>query len=221
MAQSAISGASPALTTILETAAPESFDKRMMAFFNMDAPGLEILPTHRALRNLPNSVPGELLGRLERWFDIRRHPTLEDLRVNMRGEGHRFGIVLAAPLRLYSIHLREAPSRFLPDLSGPARALDVNILHRGILQPILGIGEMELAQQSHVDYYRSELEMIEQVRAGCYPVAFILNPTRLDQVRDVSEAGLKMPQKSTDFFPKLLTGLLFMKMEITGTGEGS
>jgi uncharacterized protein (DUF1015 family) len=107
-----------------------------------------------------------------------------------------------------------AAPEFLPGLESPARELNVNLLHQGILRPYLGIGPEELASQKYVDYFRDPEELIAGVRASRYQLGFILNPTTLEQVRLVSEKGEKMPQKSTDFYPKLLTGLVIMKMEI-------
>jgi len=103
---------------------------------------------------------------------------------------------------------------FMPHVKGIARELDVNILHEGILGPLLGIGVEELASQKHVDYFRDRNELVAGVESGKYQAGFLLKPTTVDEVRAISELGEKMPQKSTDFYPKLLTGLVFMKMVI-------
>ena len=135
----------------------------------------------------------------------------------MKDPGKRMGLVVARPFRTYVLRLRqeaEKDTSWMPDVKGLARQLDVNVLHEGILRPFLGIGPAELAGQQYVDYYRSRDELVERLQAGQYQAAFFLNPTTIDQVREVSERGEKMPQKSTDFFPKLLTGLVLMKMQI-------
>jgi len=105
-------------------------------------------------------------------------------------------------------------AEFMPQVTGIARELDVNILHEGVLSPLLGIGAEELASQKHVDYLRDRNELADGVASGKYQLGFLLNPTTVDEVRAISELGRKMPQKSTDFYPKLLTGLVFMKMKI-------
>jgi uncharacterized protein (DUF1015 family) len=102
----------------------------------------------------------------------------------------------------------------MPDVAGIARDLDVNILHEGILSPLLGIGAKELAGQMHVDYIRDRGELAAGIQEGKYQIGFLLNATTVEEVRAISELGEKMPQKSTDFYPKLLTGLVFMKMVI-------
>ena len=98
--------------------------------------------------------------------------------------------------------------------SEPWRELDVSILHTLILDRRLGIDEKKLAEQTNVDYARSREACIERVNAGKYQAAFLLNPTTPRQMQRVASAGERMPQKSTDFFPKLLTGMVFMKMQI-------
>lgn len=197
----------------------ESFDNRMMALFNMEAPGLQILPTHRAVRNLPDLDLRVLLKQLGKYFRLSQLRDLEELDTFMATENHALGMVSRGPLTFHGLVLRDSPTGFMPQIEGKARELDVNILHQGILEPFLGIGRLELEKESHVDYYRDRKSMIDQLIEGRHELAFLLKPTRLEQVRQISELGEKMPQKSTDFYPKLLTGLVFMKMMIGGRGQ--
>ncbi len=195
--------------------AVESFDKRMMALFNMESPGLRILPTHRAVRDLDGFSVQRLLGELEKEFDVQPMPSPESLREGLRGDPTTIGMLSGSSLDAWSIRPRgETPPR-LRDLPESSATLDVNLLHLAILEPFLGIGKKELAAQSHVDYFRDAGKLAEGVRSGFYQLGFLLNPTTLDQVRRCSDEGLMMPQKSTDFFPKLLTGLVFSKMGIS------
>ena len=94
------------------------------------------------------------------------------------------------------------------------RELDVSILHSLLLKKHLGIDEHKLAAQTHVDYARKREACIRQVGEGKYQAAFFLNPTTIEQMQRIASTGERMPQKSTDFFPKLLTGLVFMRMDI-------
>jgi uncharacterized protein (DUF1015 family) len=96
----------------------------------------------------------------------------------------------------------------------PLRVLDVSILHTLILDRRLGINEEKLAGQTNIDYARNGEACIERVNSGKYQAAFLLNPTTPRQLQSIASTGERMPQKSTDFFPKLLTGLVFMKMQI-------
>jgi uncharacterized protein (DUF1015 family) len=198
-------------------AATESFDKRLMALFNMEAPGLKILPTHRAVRNLPNLDLEGLLQALGQFFVITTVATPAELRGRMCESGQRIGLIATAADQNYLLELRhqalDDPS-FMSGIGKPARELDVNLLHEGILRPYLRIGPEELASQRYVDYFRNADDLTAGVREARYQIGFLLNPTTLEQVRAVSEKGEKMPQKSTDFYPKLLTGLVIMRMEI-------
>lgn len=198
-------------------AARESFDKRLVALFNMESPALKILPTHRALRNLQSWDVQDFVARLGSFFTLQETESAEELAASMKEGKHRLGLVLRQPPRHLLLTLKggvlDDPA-FLPGIRGAARELDVNLLHEGILRPLLGIGPAELAAETHVDYYRDRGQMLERLREGHYDAAFLLNPTTLEQVRQVSEAGEKMPQKSTDFYPKLLTGLVIMKMAV-------
>lgn len=201
-------------------AAVESFDKRLIALFNMRAPGLRILPTHRGIRNLGAFDRASFLRALGQFFDSSDVDSWPSLKQRMAENEHRIGLVLGTPPLFFLLQPRPdafAAPAFLPALESPARELNVNLLHEGILKPYLGIGKEELASQRYVDYFRDPAELIAGVQESRYQLGFILNPTTLEQVRLISEKGEKMPQKSTDFYPKLLTGLVIMKMEIDKT----
>ena len=195
--------------------AVESFDKRMMALFNMESPGLRILPTHRALRDLVDFNLEEFLSVLASQFEVHPQGSLEELRSLLDRSARTLGMISGRPLKAYSLRPREGLPSGPQELPGSAPDLDVNLLHHGILEPLLGIARAELAAQSHVDYFRDADRLAEGIEAGDYSLGFLLRPTTLEQVRRCSDEGTMMPQKSTDFFPKLLTGLVFSKMVIS------
>ena len=101
----------------------------------------------------------------------------------------------------------------MPDLSEKQRTLDVVILHRLILDRCLGITEDAVKKESFITYVRDREAAINAVREGKSQVAFLLDPTRLDQMRDIAYEGNVMPQKSTDFYPKVLSGLTMYSMD--------
>jgi uncharacterized protein (DUF1015 family) len=101
----------------------------------------------------------------------------------------------------------------LPDLSASQRKLDVVILHRLIIEKCLGISEESVKKESYITYVRGRAEAVKIVLDGKAQVAFLLNPTRLDQMRDIAYEGNVMPQKSTDFYPKVLSGLTMYLLE--------
>jgi uncharacterized protein (DUF1015 family) len=111
--------------------------------------------------------------------------------------------------------LRARPSQQSESLSGFSerqRALDVVQLHKLILEETLGMSEEDIRNQTHLKYLRDIRDAFNEVRNGAN-VAFIMNPARIEQVRDVAFAGEVLPQKSTDFYPKLLTGLTIYSLE--------
>jgi len=93
------------------------------------------------------------------------------------------------------------------------QALDVVQLHKCLLEGVLGISEEAIREQKNVRYIRDLGEAMAQVRSGAANVAFLMNPVRMAQVRDIAFAGEVLPQKSTDFYPKLLTGLTIYALE--------
>ncbi len=192
----------------------ESFDKRMMALFNMASPGLRILATHRALRGLVDFSLQDFLAALALEFTVSPHDSVRELRRVLQRSPRTIGMIGGRPVRAYSVRPKEDSPSGLQGLTATSADLDVNLLHHGILEPLLGIGKAELAAQSHVDYFRDADAVAEGVQAGVYSLGFLLRPTTLKQVRRCSDEGIMMPQKSTDFFPKLLTGLVFSKMVI-------
>ena len=96
----------------------------------------------------------------------------------------------------------------LPGLSEASKSLDVTVLHTLVLEKLFGIDKENMANQVNLTYTRSFQEAVESVEKGESQCAFILNPTRVAEIRDVAAAGEKMPQKSTYFYPKLITGLV-------------
>jgi uncharacterized protein (DUF1015 family) len=103
--------------------------------------------------------------------------------------------------------------RLLAGLSPRQRELDLVHLHKIVLEQVLGISEEAIRAQANIRYLRAGGEAIEQVRSGQAQVAFLMNPVRMEQVRDIAFAGEVLPQKSTDFYPKLLSGLTIYALE--------
>ena len=100
----------------------------------------------------------------------------------------------------------------LPDKSAATRELDVTVLHTLILEKLFGIDAENMAKQINLTYTKVFDEAIASVKSGVSQCAFILNPTKVTQIRDVAAAGEKMPQKSTYFYPKLITGLVLNEL---------
>ena len=101
----------------------------------------------------------------------------------------------------------------LPGLSPASRSLDVTILHTLVLERLMGIDRENMANQTNLTYTRDLQEAVDGVNTGLFQCSFLLNPTRVSEIRDVASAGEKMPQKSTYFYPKLITGLAMNKLD--------
>jgi len=172
-----------------------------MTFFNMDSPGLTVLPTHRILANLPSFDAETLFKHAAEFFDP------------WKGTRPTIGVFVHGELSFLQLKAELDLSSLMPDLSEKQRILDVVVLHRLILERCLGITEDAVKKESYITYVREREIAMDAVRSGRAQVAFLLNPTRLDQIRDIAYEGNVMPQKSTDFYPKVLSGLTMYSLE--------
>jgi len=201
-------------------AAPESFDVRMMTLFNIDEPGMSIRPIHRLVHGLDDFDAEAFLTAAEEAFIVERHPSFErmaDATAASAGS-HTFGCVTRgafAALRLREeLDLHGLVSR---ERSDDYVRLDVAVLHATIFERLLEIDARALEEQRNVTYTVDPSKAIRGVESGAEQLFFYLNPTSAEEVVRVADQGEKMPQKSTDFYPKLLTGLVLSKMEIDKT----
>jgi uncharacterized protein (DUF1015 family) len=171
-----------------------------MTFVNMNSPGLEILATHRVVRGLTGFDPARFLGRVQG----RSLKSLEELR-------HVFHTPEHGKIRI-GIALRSGDVRLYERYREPGE-LDVNVLHHQLLGPLLGINEEAVREEKHIEYVRGLDAAFSKVHGGTADLAFLLEPTTIEQVANVAFSGGVMPQKSTDFYPKLLSGLTIYKFE--------
>jgi uncharacterized protein (DUF1015 family) len=183
----------------------------MMTFVNMDAPGITILPTHRVVFGLKNANTADFLAKVEPYFTFQPLPSA-DLEPLTTSQGTAFLVVT----REGNYLLQAKPDAVKEALAGiPARQaqLDVVQLHSILLDRVLGLSQERITQLGNVLFIREAAEAIERVHSGEADIAFLIKPITLDQLRDVSLAGDVMPQKSTDFYPKLLSGLAIYALD--------
>jgi len=197
-------------------AAAESFDARMMTLFNIDEPGMSIRPIHRIVHAVPNFDPQAFLAKAQEDFEVSVHGSLAEMQQETRAgrDRHTFGCYtngFFATLAMRDVGVMDA---LISDRSSDWKRLDVSILHTAILHRLLGIDAVALDEQRNVTYTVDITNGVKMVDEGKEQLFFMLNPTTADEVRRVADRGEKMPQKSTDFYPKLLTGLVLSKMEI-------
>lgn len=182
----------------------------MMMLVSMADPGLVVLPTHRLVHGLSADVLQNLTERLAKHWDVKEVPAAElAAALNAETAPGVFGLVL--PQGSYVIAVRDwAPVDEALAAQSPAyRRLDVAILHRVIFETLLGITQEAQAAQTNLRYVKDADEAIQAVANGETQAAFLLRSTPVEELRDVAKAGEVMPQKSTYFYPKIRSGLVF------------
>jgi uncharacterized protein (DUF1015 family) len=181
----------------------------MMTFVNMDSDGLVILPTHRVVHSLAGFDAAKFVEKAGEFFTIDPLPAGEATSMIETLKAQR-GTAFIAVTRGVDILLRPKPDKVDAVLAGVPdrqRQLDLTQLHSIILDRLLGLDAEKVREQTNLRYLRDAGEAVEQVRRGEADVAFLTNPVAMEQMREVAFAGDVMPQKSTDFYPKLLSGL--------------
>jgi uncharacterized protein (DUF1015 family) len=188
----------------------------LMCLVSLSDPGLTILPTHRMVGGIDSERRERLEQLLEREF--RARPVEVDSLMPepaQNGDLPVYGFVDGAEPRSLRLELASAEpaEAALTDHSETYRRLDTAVLEKLVLEGALGMSEDDISHQRGLGYARDLDEVMAGIRSGEYDVAFLLRPTPVEQVKGVAEAGETMPPKSTYFFPKILTGLLFNPLE--------
>ncbi len=173
----------------------------MMTFVNMYSPGLKILATHRLASGLQDFDAGKFLQGASAAFQIDEVGSPEQLQSLWNGAA-RGAIGAATGGKLYLLRLRQDSEK-----------LDVPILHEMLLRDVLGISDEAVRAEKNLRYVRGLDKAVEAARRGEAQIAFLLRPTPIEDVARISFSGGVMPQKSTDFYPKLLSGLTIYKVD--------
>ena len=197
---------------------PAPYDSVMMTFVDMDRPGLVILPTHRLVFGLPSFSAAQFQAEARQFFNLEEVDAgIDAARATaiLRQAGQAGTALLAVTAeRTFLLHTPKAiGTRLFGNLSLRQQALDVVQLHKCLLEGVLKISEEAIRNQENVSYCREAAEALALVHSGKAQVAFLMNPVRMEQVRDIAFAGEVLPQKSTDFYPKLLSGLTIYALE--------
>jgi uncharacterized protein (DUF1015 family) len=202
----------------------------MMSISSIEDPGMIILPAHRLLRGVALEASSELVVKAEKYFNIHTFPLKRGIENALTGahaemEKHLKDNAIAVhmPSREDICVLVLKPGvmseLFATELPGPLRDLDVTVLTRLIIEELLGVAPELLDNEKKIAYVTDSREAIRRVQEGDADVAFILNSTRIEQVKQVSENGLIMPRKSTYFYPKVISGLVLHSLR-PGSGSG-
>ena len=197
------------------TLAPYPEAAVMMTFVNMDSDGLVVLPTHRVVHSLAGFDQASFLKAAEQYFAVEplaeadANTCIERLKASATpafvAVTKAGAWLLSSKLDVVNAALAAQPER--------QRNLDLTHLHSIILDKLLGLDEEKVREQTNIRYLRSAESAVAQPRAGQADVTFLTNPVTMEQLKEVAFAGDVMPQKSTDFFPKLLSGLAIYSLD--------
>jgi hypothetical protein len=183
----------------------------------MDSPGLLILPTHRIVHSLPAFSMEGLRQSATEFFSVEEvDPGLDARRATaiLKEAAHTGTSLLGISAdRAFLFSRPKAPASVFAGCSLRHQGLDVVQLHKCLLEQSLGISEEAIRDQQNIAYVREADEALERARSGKANVSFLMNPVRMREVRDIAFAGEVMPQKSTDFYPKLLDGLAIYALD--------
>jgi uncharacterized protein (DUF1015 family) len=187
----------------------------MMTFVNMDSDDLVILPTHRVVHGLNGFFATAFFKAAEAYFTVQPLPPFDGssfMDELMRETGTAFVAVTCSGAFL----LRAKPDAMAAALAGlpeRQRQLDLTQLHSVVFERLMGLDAEMVREQTNLRYLRDAQEAVEQVRSGAADIAFLTKPVTMEQLKEVAFAGEVMPQKSTDFFPKLLSGLAIYALD--------
>ena len=204
----------------------EAYNYVMMYLTSMEGEGLVILPYHRVIHNLEGFDFGNFEKKLEDYFEVKTFQFSEENEMQVWEEFNKqlqddtlsrpaFGMYGAGQACYHLLVLKEEVFFSLSDSGEGSKALkklDVNVIESVIFKKVLGITGNDLQQEQSMVYVHDGLEGLELVRNKGYQLAFFLNPTKSSEIRDISGRGETMPQKSTYFYPKLLSGTVINKI---------
>ena len=189
-----------------------------MMLVNMENDGLVVFPTHRIVRDLKDFDADKLILNCGEFFNISTETDIDTIEEKLaelyKVNEKAFALYLGGDTyTLMVLKDKNTIKSFLPEMSEAYCQLDVSILHSLVLERIFGIDKENMANQVNLTYTRNFDEAISAVKNKKANCSFILNPTRVCEIRDVALASEKMPQKSTYFYPKLITGLVMNKFQ--------
>ena len=184
----------------------------------MSDPGLVILPTHRLIHSYGRLAAREALERAREYFEVTPvadRAAMEASLAQAEPSHPRFGFY-DGTYTVLALRDPGALARLLPDRAPDWRMLDVTVLHELFIERVLGIDKGAVERKENIDYLRDPAPGYAAVEHKEAQFLLLVNPTRMEQVRACTAAGERMPQKSTDFYPKVISGLVMMPI---GVGE--
>lgn len=198
-------------------APPEAgFNYRMVAMVSMSDPGLVILPTHRLIFDYQKLTSEKILERAGTYFQVEELTSRSELEQRLDDSGlvsGVLGLVSSQGFYLLTLQDQNVMAELEPDRVPAWRNLDVSILHSLLLTEIMEIDQEAIDKLEKIKYLREPDLGYDEVQESDNSFLFILKPTRIEQVTACADTGEKMPQKSTDFYPKIITGLAMLPVQ--------
>lgn len=187
----------------------------MGTLINMEDDGLTVLPTHRLLHGLENFSAEAFISSAEKYFQITVAPDLHSTLTEMAKQANKNTFGFYAGKQFYVLTFKSAS--VMDEFIGQEhpqewKTLDLAVLHTVILEKLFGISKEKQASQDNLNYVRSVQSAVDRVNTGSEQCLFLVNYTPVAAVEAVAQAGDVMPQKSTDFYPKLLSGMVMYTM---------
>lgn len=182
---------------------------------SMDDPGLVILPTHREICNFTATTPAQVLERAKEYFTVAPSKDLTTTlsTINAHPTSHAFGFYDGKGFYTLTLNDESLVQRLIADDHSPEwKALTVSIAHRILLDQIAGVPASGIEDKTMIRYHRDPQEAVDSVHKGEGNFVFFLSPTRMEHIKAVAGHGEKMPQKSTDFYPKVISGLTLLPL---------
>ena len=185
----------------------------MMMLVNMYHEGLVVHPTHRLVKDIENFDANKLISDCSEYFSALEINGIENAESALKEKYEENKCAFAfysggENFTLLTLKEKSIMDSVLPEMSSASRNLDVSVLHNLILERLLGIDKENMAGGKNLTYTRSCDEAFENVKQRKANCCFILNPTRVKEIGEVASVNEKMPQKSTYFYPKIITGLV-------------
>ena len=205
--------------------ADRAYEYVMMYLTNMSAEGLTILPSHRLIKDAPGFNTASFLDKMKKWFDMTEHEIpgtdisrgCSELKARLEEAGKRETSIAFFQKGADRFHLftlkPDARNDMGADLHPSLKKLDVVVLSRLVLQNGIGFTEEGMDNQERFHYESSLEKAVSRVRSGEYEMAFLLNHTKIEHMKEIAGNSMVMPRKSTFFYPKTLSGLVFNKID--------
>jgi len=196
--------------------ADAGFNHRMVALVSMSNPGLTILPTHRLIFDYDQLGKQSILDKAAEYFEVEEIPDRAALEEKMRqtvDQIGKIGFVCQNGFFLFTFNKPEIMNSLAPERAQAWRDLDVSILHKLLFNHVMEIDSKKIDNLENIKYLREPDMGYNEVKESGTSYLFLLNATRIDQITACTEVGEKMPQKSTDFYPKIVTGFAMLPVQ--------